>query len=164
MKLHVCIVKVEDELSVSLKIKTPSFIPKKKLTLCICVWTSMTWLQALKSTLPFKIASCNSWETTLKCFVAIPLWQSNNLGVILCHQSFLLHCLSLTYWKLISFLESFFSYGFGKIKNFINLVNSNTASRETLVILWTCFFCREIFSRHNNCGGYSVARWNITAE
>ena len=108
-----CIVKVEDELSVCLKIKTPSFIPKKKLKLCICVWTSMTWLRALESTLPFKIASCISWETTLNCFVAIPLWQSNNLGLILCHQSFLLHCLSLTCWKLISFLESIFSYSFG---------------------------------------------------
>ena len=55
--------KVEDELSVCLKTKTPSCIPKKKLKLCICVWTSMTWLRALESTLPFKTASCNSWET-----------------------------------------------------------------------------------------------------
>ena len=55
--------KVEDDLSVCLKTKTPSCIPKKKLKLCICVWTSMTWLRALKSTLPFKIASRNSWET-----------------------------------------------------------------------------------------------------
>ena len=55
--------KVEDELSVCLKTKTPSCIPKKKLKFCICVWTSMTWLRALESTLPFKTASRNSWET-----------------------------------------------------------------------------------------------------
>ena len=128
--------KVEDELSVCLKIKTPSFIPKKKLKLCICVWTSMTLLRALESTLPFKNASRNSWETTLKCFVTMPLWQSNNLAIILCHQSFLLHCLSLTCWKLISFLESiyFFSYGFGNMVHFITLVNSNAAPREPLII------------------------------
>ena len=50
----------------------------------------------------------------LKCFVTMPLWQSNNLGTILCHQNFLLHCLSLTCWKLLLVLESiwFFSYNF----------------------------------------------------
>ena len=67
----------------------------------------------LLNLLPFKIASRNSWETTVKCLVTMPLWQSNNLWIILCHQSFLLHCLSLTCWKLISFLESIFSYSFG---------------------------------------------------
>ena len=78
--------KVEDELSVCLKTKTRSFIPKKKLKR----WNFyMTWLRALEYSLPFKIASRNSWETTLKCFVTMPLWQSNNLGIILCHQNFL---------------------------------------------------------------------------
>ena len=136
--------KVEDELSVCLKIKTPSFIPKKKLKLCICVWTSMTLLRALESTLPFKNASRNSWETTLKRFVTMPLWQSNNLA-ILCHQSFLLHCLSLTCWKLISFLESIFSYSFGNIKHFITLVNSNAASREALIIFMDVFILPRNF-------------------
>ena len=43
----------------------------------------------------------------------MPLWYSNILVKILCHQSFLLHCLSLTCWKLLPFLESiFFSYDF----------------------------------------------------
>ena len=55
--------KVEDELSVCLKTKTLSCIPKKKSRLCICVWTSMTWLRPLESTLPFKIAFRNPWET-----------------------------------------------------------------------------------------------------
>ena len=41
----------------------PVVFQKKKLKLCICVWTSMTWLRALESTLPFKTASRNSWET-----------------------------------------------------------------------------------------------------
>ena len=55
--------KENDELSVFLKTKTLSYIPKKKLKLCICVWTSITWLRALESTLLFKIACRNSWET-----------------------------------------------------------------------------------------------------
>ena len=48
----------------------------------------------------------------LKCFVTMPLWQSSNLDMILCHQSFPLHCLFLTCWKLLPFLENiwFFSY------------------------------------------------------
>ena len=66
----------------------------------------------------------------------MPLWQSNNLGIILCHQSFLLHCLSLTCWKLLPFLESilFFSYDFKNTEHLITLVNSNAASREPLII------------------------------
>ena len=88
--------KVEDELSVCLKTKTRSFIPKKKLKR----WNFyMTWLRALEYSLPFKIASRNSWETTLKCFVTMPLWQSNNLGVILCHQNFLVTFLVTSFKK-----------------------------------------------------------------
>ena len=61
--MYMCVYrKVEDKLP-CLKTKIPSCIPKKKLKLCICVWHSMTWLRALESTLPFKTASCNSWET-----------------------------------------------------------------------------------------------------
>ena len=72
----------------------------------------------------------------LKCFVTISLWQSNNLVIILCHQSFLLHCLSLTCWKLLPFLESilFFSYDFKNTEHLITLVNSNAALREPLII------------------------------
>ena len=40
--------KVGDELYVCIKTKTLSFIRRKKL--CICFWTSMTWLRALEST------------------------------------------------------------------------------------------------------------------
>ena len=61
--MYMCVYrKVEDKLP-CLETKIPSCIPKKKLKLCICVWQSMTWLRALESTLPFKTASCNSWET-----------------------------------------------------------------------------------------------------
>ena len=72
----------------------------------------------------------------LKCFVTMPLWQSNNLVIILCHQSFLLHCLSLTCWNLLPFLKiiGFFSYDFKNIEHLITLVNSNAASREPLII------------------------------
>ena len=88
--------KVEKELSVCLKSKTPSCIPKKKLKLCICVWTSMTWLRALESTLPFKNASRNSSETA-----QLPKMLCDNAPLTV--QTFehnimspKLHCLSLT--------------------------------------------------------------------
>ena len=72
----------------------------------------------------------------LKCFATMPLWQSNNLVIILCHQNFLLYCLSLTCWKLLPFLESilFFSYDFKNTEHLITLVNSNAALREPLII------------------------------
>ena len=72
----------------------------------------------------------------LKCFVTIPLWQSNNLGMIFYYQSFLIYCLSLTCWKLFPFLENiwFFSYDFKNTEHSITLVNSNAASREPLII------------------------------
>ena len=56
----------------------------------------------------------------LKCFVMMPLWQSNNLGIILCHKSFLLHFRSLTRWKLLPSLENIwlFSYDRNKILYF----------------------------------------------
>ena len=56
--------KVEGELSVCLKTKTPSSIQKKKLKLKICVWTPMAWPRTVESTFPFKIPSCKSWEMT----------------------------------------------------------------------------------------------------
>ena len=109
--------KVKEELPVSLKTKTLSCILKKKLKLCICVWTSLTWLRALESTLFLKKmfpATLERQLNYLKCFVTMPRWQSSNLDMKLCHQSFLLHCLSLTCWKLLPFLENiwFFSYNF----------------------------------------------------
>ena len=125
------------------KLKLPVVFQKKKLRLCICVWTSMTWLRALESTLPFKIASWNSWETAqlpaMLCDNA-PL-TSNNLGIILCYQSFLLHCLSLTSRKLIPFLESiwFFSYDFKKLEHLFIFVSSNPASRESQIIFIAFF-------------------------
>ena len=98
----------------------------------------MTWLWALESTLPFKSASCTLERQVnyLKYFVTMSLWQSNNFGIILCYQSFLLHCLSLICWSLLPFLESiwFFSNDFKNIEHLITLVNSNPASREPLII------------------------------
>ena len=98
--------KVEDELSVCLKTKTPNCIPQKKLKLCICVWTPMIWPRTLESTFPFKILSRNSWETT-------------QLSKMLCDDAHLTvqqfeHNISLICWKLVPFLESiwFFSYDF----------------------------------------------------
>ena len=54
---------VEDKSSVCIKTKTPSCIPKKKLKLCICVWTPMTWPRISESTFPSKIPFHNSWKT-----------------------------------------------------------------------------------------------------
>ena len=52
----------EDKLSVCIK-TTPSCIQKKKLKLCFCVWTRMTWPRISESTFPSKISSHNSWKT-----------------------------------------------------------------------------------------------------
>ena len=120
------------------KLKLPVVFQKKKLKLCNCVWTFVTWRRAHESTLHFKIAYRNSWETaqSFKSFVTMPLWQSNNLDVILCYQSFLLHCHSLTCWNLLPFLESIwlFSYDFKNIEYLITSVNSNPVSRESLIV------------------------------
>ena len=48
----------EDKLSVCIK-ATPSFIQKKKLKLCFCVWTCMTWPWISESTFPSKTLSHN---------------------------------------------------------------------------------------------------------
>ena len=55
--------RAENKLFVCIKTKTPSSVPKKKLKLCICVWTPMTWPQIYESTFPFKFPSHNSWKT-----------------------------------------------------------------------------------------------------
>ena len=116
-----------------LKTKTPSCIPKNKLKLCICVWTSMTWFGALESTLPFKTASDNSWETA---------WLSKILcdNAPLAVQQFASPKFPAA-WSFLNLLEApslfgeyFFSYDFKKIEYFITLVNSNAASREPLII------------------------------
>ena len=76
--------------------------------------------------------------------MAIPHWQSNSLVIISCHQSFLLHFLSLTCWKLLPFLESilFFSYDFKNTEHLITLVNSNAVSREPLFLLLQWYHCQ----------------------
>ena len=141
--------------------KTPICIPKKKLKLRICVWTPIAWPRTLESTLPFKIPSLNSWETTQLSellSVTMPLWQSNNLGIILCHQRFLVYCLSLTCWKLLSFLESisFFSCDFKNIKHLIILVNPNTAIREPPII----FIALMVSSSANwSAWPYQYVKW-----
>ena len=54
--------RVKDKLCVCIK-TTPSCIQKKKLKLCFCVWTRMTWPRISESTFPSKISSHNSWKT-----------------------------------------------------------------------------------------------------
>ena len=117
--MYICVYrKVEDKLCYASKVKLPVvFQKKKKVKLCIYIWESKAWLRALESTYLRQL-------NYQKCCVTMPLWQSSNLVIILCHQSFLLHCLSLTCWKLLPFLESilFFSYDFKSIKHLITSV------------------------------------------
>ena len=90
-------------------------------------------------------ATLETQPNYIKCFLAMPLWRSNNLGMILCHQSSLLHCLSLTCWKLLPFLENtwLFSYDFKNTEHLITLGNLNAASRELL--FFKCCIKRALF-------------------
>ena len=122
------------------KLKLPVVFQKKKLKLCICVWISMTWLRAPESTLPFKIAYHNSWETAqlskILCDNAPLIVQQFGHSIVLpkfpAALSFfnLLEASSLFGEYLIFFL-------FKNIEHLITLVNSDPASRESLfLLLW----------------------------
>ena len=120
------------------KLKLPVVFQKRNWNFAFAfehLWLDFELLNLL---FPFKLhpATLERQLNYLKCFVTMSLWQSSNLVVTFCHQSFLLHCLSLSYWKLRPFLEIilFFSYDFKNTEHLINLVNSNAASREPLII------------------------------
>ena len=49
-----------------------------------------------------------------------------------------------------------------KTKNSFKLITNG--NNNIIILNRTCLFCREIFSQHKNCRGYSVARSNIAAE
>ena len=126
--------RVQNKFSVCIK-TTSSCIQKKKLKLCFCIWTRMTWPRISESTFPSKISSHNSWKTAQlsKMIMKVSLWQSNDLNTMLCHQSFLVQCLLSTYWKLLPFSESiwllFFSmifkpWVFDKFIQFKRYINS----------------------------------------
>ena len=76
----------------------------KKLKLCICVWTPLTWLRTSESTLSpkFHPATLERQPNYLEGFVTIPLFS---------YQSFPVQCPS-TCWMFLPFLESvwFFFY------------------------------------------------------
>ena len=132
--------KVENELSVCLKTKTPVVFRKRNWNFAFAfehLWLDLKLLNLLFP-LKFYPATLESQLNYLKWFVTMHLWQSNNLTIILCHQSFLLHCLSLTCWKLLPFLDIiwFFSYDFKNIEHLITLVHSNVASREALTFFY----------------------------
>ena len=118
--------KEEDKLPVCIK-TTPSCIQKKKLKLCNCVWTRMTWPRIYESFFTSKISSYNSSKTAqssnIKYFATISRRPSIDLSTMLCHQSFLVQCLLSSYWKLLGFLESIWS-----------VLNSKAASRLPLII------------------------------
>ena len=120
------------------KLKLPVVFKKRNLNFTFAfkhLWLNLEHLNLLFP-LKFHPATLERQLNYLKCFAMIPHCQSNNLGIKLCHQSLLLHCLSLTSWKLFPFLESiwFFSNYFKNIEHFITLVESNAASREPLII------------------------------
>ena len=106
-------------------IKTiPGCIHKKKLKLCFCVWTCMTWPRISESTLPLKYHP-TTLERQLKypkCFATMCLWQSNNLSTMHCHQSFLVQCFLSTYW--IFFLSFLNDRVFDKFIQFKSCVKS----------------------------------------
>ena len=52
--------RVKDKLSIYMK--TPSCIQKKKLKLCFCVWIRMTWPRFSESIFSSKISSHNFWK------------------------------------------------------------------------------------------------------
>ena len=93
----------EDKLSVCIK-TTPSFIQKKEIkTLLFAFQQLLLYLEFMNLRFPIKYH-----PTTLERHLNYPKWfatmsvsQSNNLSTILCHQSFLVQCLSSTYWKLL---------------------------------------------------------------
>ena len=120
------------------KLKLPVVFQKRHWNFAFAFEHLWLDLELLNPHFPLKLypATLERQLNYLKCFVTVPLWQSNNLGIILCHQSFLLHCLYLTCQKLLPFLKSiwFFSYDFKNIKHLITLVNSFAVSRETLII------------------------------
>ena len=128
--------KLENELSVCLKTKTPVVFRKRSWNFAFAfehLWLDLKLLNLLFP-LKFYPATLESPLDYLKCFVTMHLWQSNNLTIILRHQSFLLHCLSLTCWKLLPFFDIvwFFSDDFKNIERLITLVHSNAVSREAL--------------------------------
>ena len=104
----------EDRLSVCIK-ATPSCIKKKKkLKLCFCVGTHMTWPQISESTFPLKYhpTILERQLRYIKCFATMCLWQSNDLSTMLCHQSFLVQCLLGIYWKLLPIFREYLIYFF----------------------------------------------------
>ena len=128
--------KLENELSVCLKTKTPVVFRKRNWNFAFAfepLWLDHKLLNLLFP-LKFYPETLESQLNYLKWFVTMHLWQSNNLTKILCHQSFLLHCLSLTCWKLLPFFDIiwFFSDDFKNIERLITLVHSNAVSREAL--------------------------------
>ena len=116
--------RVEDKLSVCIK-ATPSCIQKNKLKLWFCVWTRMTWPQISESTHP---KSLERQFNYLKWLATMPLWHSNNLSTMLCHQSFLvqylLEPLSLFREYLIVFLWFLSHRVFDKFIQFKSCVKS----------------------------------------
>ena len=117
----------------------PVVFQKKKLKLCICVWTSMTWLRALESTLPFKTAYRNSWETAqlskMLCGNAPLVVQQFGHSIVLPKFPAALSFLNLLEPpSLFGEYLVFFFYDFKNIEHLITSVNSNPASRESLII------------------------------
>ena len=93
--------KAENDLSVCLKTKTTVVFQKRNWNFAFAFQHQWLDLELLNLLLPLKfyLTTFERQLIYLECSVTIPLRQSNNLNIILCHQSFLLHCLSLTCWN-----------------------------------------------------------------
>ena len=136
--------RVEDKLSVCIK-TTPSSIQKKKLKLCCCVWTRMTWPRISESTFPSKIPSYNSWKTaqlskTLCSNVPLTVQRPEDKPL---SPEFLAAVSSLNLLEASSLFRDyliiilFFFYNFKTIEYIIiRLFNSKAASRVPLIIFF----------------------------
>ena len=103
--------------------------------------TSNFWIYS-SFPLNFHPTPLERYASGLQSFVTMPLWQSSSFSIMFCHHvsmMFLVHCLSSTCWKLLSFSESiqfFFFHDFKIIEYLINLFNSNAATSRVPFIIF----------------------------
>ena len=130
--------RVEDKLFVCIKTKTHSFILKKKLNFAFTfehAWFDLVFLNIL---LPLKFYSITLERQAiyLKCFLTMPLWQSNDLSTMFCHQNFLVQCLLSIFFKPSSLYREYLTFfrEFETMECLMSLFNSKVASRVPPII------------------------------
>ena len=104
----VCIVNWWRNCLYASKLKAPVVFQKRDWDFAFAFEHLWLELKLLNLPFPFKLhpATLEKQLNYWKCFVTMPFFLSNYLSTILCRQSFLLHCFSLTCWKLLPFFGS----------------------------------------------------------